>query len=147
MFQRERESYSNPVSPTVFAHVRGTIPAPEPGFAISACHVSPRLEAWRPVFDRGRLCLLRGLSRFRNIGSFRVALRKQRRSLPVLLVEKGHPLQTLTIKQAAELKAVSTKTIRRWISLGLLPAERLGPRLIRIRHDDLEAVGRRIPAA
>jgi excisionase family DNA binding protein len=56
-------------------------------------------------------------------------------------------LQTLTIKQAAELKAVSTKTIRRWIALGLLPAERLGPRLIRIRHDDLEAVGRRIPAA
>jgi len=81
------------------------------------------------------------------LSPFRVALRKQRRSLPVLLVEKGHPLQTITIRQAAELKAVSTKTIRRWIALGLLPAERVGPRLIRISPDDLEAVGRRIPAA
>jgi len=56
-------------------------------------------------------------------------------------------VESLTIKQAAASKAVSTKTIRRWIALGLLPAERLGPRLIRIRAADLEAVGRRIPAA
>lgn len=56
-------------------------------------------------------------------------------------------MATLTIKEAAADLGVATKTIRRWISQGLLPAERVGPRLIRIRPDDLEALGRRIPSA
>lgn len=53
----------------------------------------------------------------------------------------------LTVAEAARRRAVSTKTIRRWISTGVLPAERLGPKLIRIKPADLDAVGRRIPAA
>ena len=53
----------------------------------------------------------------------------------------------LTIADAASLVRVSTKTVRRWIAEGRLPAQRYGPRLIRIRLGDLEAMGRRIPAA
>ena len=53
----------------------------------------------------------------------------------------------LTISDAAEHKRVSTRTIRRWISTGLLPAYRVGPTLIRIRAEDLDALGTRIPAA
>lgn len=53
----------------------------------------------------------------------------------------------LTIKQAAARRQVSTKTVRRWISEGRLPAERIGPRLIRIRAEDLDQLGHRIPSA
>lgn len=53
----------------------------------------------------------------------------------------------LTIRDAAERKQVTTRTIRRWIASGVLPAYRVGPTLIRIKPDDLDAVGRRIPAA
>lgn len=53
----------------------------------------------------------------------------------------------LTIPDAAARKRVSTRTIRRWISSGLLPAYRVGPTLIRIRPEDLDALGERIPAA
>ena len=53
----------------------------------------------------------------------------------------------LSIAEAARRKNVSGKTIRRWIAEGRLPAERVGPRLIRIRPEDLDAVGHRIPSA
>jgi len=53
----------------------------------------------------------------------------------------------LSIQQAAAHLGVAPKTVRRWISQGIIPAERVGPRLIRIRQADVEAVGRRIPAA
>lgn len=52
----------------------------------------------------------------------------------------------LSIQEAAQRRGVTTKTVRRWIALGLVPAYRVGPKLIRIREDDLEAIGRRIPA-
>lgn len=47
-----------------------------------------------------------------------------------------------TIQDAADLKKVSTKTIRRYISQGLIEAERFGPRLIRVNLSSLESVGR-----
>ena len=53
----------------------------------------------------------------------------------------------LTIQQVATVKGVSSKTVRRWIAAGLLPAYRVGPRLIRIRAADVEALGRLIPSA
>jgi excisionase family DNA binding protein len=49
------------------------------------------------------------------------------------------PNQTFTIPQAAVLACVSTKTLRRRISDGDLKAIRLGPRLIRISSDALDA--------
>lgn len=48
----------------------------------------------------------------------------------------------LTIAQAAELKQVSVKTIRRAISRGEIQAHRLGPRLLRISAESLSTWGR-----
>jgi excisionase family DNA binding protein len=45
----------------------------------------------------------------------------------------------LTVEQAAEWLQVSTKTIRRYIEAGNLPAVNLGGRAIRIRRQDLES--------
>ena len=44
----------------------------------------------------------------------------------------------LTVEQVAEWLQVSTKTIRRYIEDGSLPAVNLGGRAIRIRRQDLE---------
>lgn len=56
-------------------------------------------------------------------------------------------MPNLTIAEAAEAVGVSQKTVRRWIASGDLPAYRLGGKLVRIHQDDLEKLGRRIPAA
>ncbi len=50
-----------------------------------------------------------------------------------------NPLEWLTIEQAAGWLQVSTKTIRRYIEAGSLPAVNLGGRAIRIRRQDLES--------
>ena len=50
--------------------------------------------------------------------------------------------QQLTIAQVAEHFSVDPRTIRRWISSGVLPARRIGPRAIRINADDLAHIGR-----
>jgi excisionase family DNA binding protein len=56
-------------------------------------------------------------------------------------------IKNLTIHQAAEYVGVNPRTIRRWISQGQLPASRVGPRLVRIKADDLEGIVRRMPTA
>ena len=43
----------------------------------------------------------------------------------------------MTVQEAAASRKVSTRTIRRWIADGRLPASRLGPTLVRIDSDDL----------
>ena len=48
--------------------------------------------------------------------------------------DRGHDL---TIAELAELKSVSTKTVRRWIAAGSLDAYRVGARLIRIRAESI----------
>ncbi len=53
----------------------------------------------------------------------------------------------LSLEQAAEITDQSIRTLRRRISDGSLPAYRLGPRIIRIKLDDLQALARRIPTA
>ncbi|WP_224278376.1 helix-turn-helix domain-containing protein [Nocardioides lacusdianchii] len=60
----------------------------------------------------------------------------ERRTIPVYL----------SLEEAAEAMSVSTKTIRRWIAAGNLPAYRCGKRAIRIKLEDLEATPRQIPA-
>jgi excisionase family DNA binding protein len=47
-----------------------------------------------------------------------------------------------TIKDAADRMKVSTKTIRRYITQGLITAERVGPRLIRVDLSSLDTLGR-----
>jgi excisionase family DNA binding protein len=53
----------------------------------------------------------------------------------------------LSLTDAAEVVGQSVKTLRRRIASGALPAYRFGPRSIRVRLEDLEASGRRIPSA
>lgn len=53
----------------------------------------------------------------------------------------------ISLEQAAEVMSLSTKTIRRRISDGTIPAYQCGRRPIRIRLDELEAALRRIPSA
>jgi excisionase family DNA binding protein len=45
----------------------------------------------------------------------------------------------LTIAQVAEKLGVHKNSVRNWISEGLLPAYRVGPRTVRIRLTDLNA--------
>lgn len=49
-------------------------------------------------------------------------------------------MDVLTVDQAAERLGVTPGTIRRWINTGTLKAHRVGPRFIRIRADDLDAL-------
>ena len=46
----------------------------------------------------------------------------------------------LTIAEAARRLKVSPLTIKRWIAQGRLPAYRVGPRHIRIKERDIEAI-------
>jgi excisionase family DNA binding protein len=52
--------------------------------------------------------------------------------------------QRLTVRQAAERANVCTRTVKRWIGIGLLPAYRLrspnGKGHLRVRAGDLEAL-------
>ena len=50
----------------------------------------------------------------------------------------------LTKQEAAEQKKVSVKTIERWIAEGRIEAYRYGPRLVRIKSESLENLGKAI---
>lgn len=52
----------------------------------------------------------------------------------------------LTLGQAAEYLGVDKRTVRRMVSRGDLALYKYGPRIARIRQDELDAVLRRIPA-
>ncbi|WP_080733924.1 helix-turn-helix transcriptional regulator [Rhodococcoides fascians] len=52
----------------------------------------------------------------------------------------------LTLEQAAEYAGISTRTLRRRISSGELPASRLGPRLVRVKQSDVDKLFTPIPA-
>lgn len=52
-----------------------------------------------------------------------------------------------SINAAAIYLNVSTRTIRRYIAQGKLPAYRVGGTLVRVDQADLDALVRRIPAA
>ena len=45
----------------------------------------------------------------------------------------------MTIQQVAESYQLSSSTVRRMIQRGQLTAHRLGPRVIRVRREDLES--------
>ncbi|MFE1663427.1 helix-turn-helix domain-containing protein [Microbacterium sp. P02] len=45
----------------------------------------------------------------------------------------------VTVQQAAEEWQVDPKTVRRWIAAGIVSAERVGPRLIRVDLNSLKS--------
>lgn len=55
--------------------------------------------------------------------------------------------EEIDVRTAASRKGVAEVTIRRWISTSVLPAHRVGPRLIRIWADDLDQIGAPIGGA
>lgn len=52
-----------------------------------------------------------------------------------------------TISEAAAHARVSRRTVERWIHTGVLPAQRFGPKLVRISATDLAHVGRPVEVA
>lgn len=48
--------------------------------------------------------------------------------------------QKISVSDAAIKTGVCSKTLRRYIAEGLLPAYRIGPKLIRVDTDDLPAL-------
>jgi len=59
----------------------------------------------------------------------------------------NHPVspEWLSLQRAALIYCVSVDTLRRRVTSGVLPASRLGRRLIRVRVADLERIFRPIP--
>lgn len=53
----------------------------------------------------------------------------------------------LTIAEAARRVPCSQRTIRNWIAAGLLPADKVGPRMIRVDPRDLDRLARPVQAA
>ncbi|MGC4933856.1 helix-turn-helix domain-containing protein [Gordonia sp. DT30] len=53
---------------------------------------------------------------------------------------KNTNTKMVTVNEAAEMLGVHRNTIRTWIASGAIRAQRLGPRMIRIRVADIEAV-------
>ena len=53
----------------------------------------------------------------------------------------------VSLEEAAEMMSLSTRTIRRRISDGTIPAYQCGRRSIRLKLDELESALRRIPSA
>jgi len=50
--------------------------------------------------------------------------------------------ELLTTKEVADRFRVTTETVRDWVKLGKLPAQRLGWRTLRFTEEDLEAFSR-----
>ncbi|ODR03914.1 hypothetical protein BHQ15_17740 [Mycolicibacillus koreensis] len=48
--------------------------------------------------------------------------------------------ELLTVQAVADRFGVTDRTVRRYVASGLIPAARLGKRLIRIRAADVDAV-------
>lgn len=57
------------------------------------------------------------------------------------------PKELVSISATARSVGVSERTVRRWISQGLIPGHRVGPKLIRVDPADVEAMLHRIPTA
>ena len=76
-----------------------------------------------------------------------VPLRPGRCTVRDSLYSLYRPERLTSVADAAAYVNVSTRSIRRWISLGLIPGYRVGPRLIKVDLADLDRLAHRIPAA
>jgi excisionase family DNA binding protein len=56
-------------------------------------------------------------------------------------------VELISVNDAALRLDVSAHTVRRWITSGMLPAYRVGRRLIKVDLADLDRVAKRIPTA
>lgn len=73
---------------------------------------------------------------------------QHRKGCPMTVQNKTRPTRRLlTIEEAAAYTSLSTRTIRRRIADGALPAFRVGPRSIRVRPEHLEQLLLPIPNA
>jgi len=54
--------------------------------------------------------------------------------------EQLDPTKYATVKEAAEMLGVNSATVRRWIDAELIKAYRLGPRMLRVKRSDLDAL-------
>jgi len=59
----------------------------------------------------------------------------------------SHARSLTDLSAAAKFAGVSEKTIRRYISRGIITGYRMGPRLIRVDLNELDALLRPIPTA
>ncbi|MGI5952070.1 MAG: helix-turn-helix domain-containing protein [Brooklawnia sp.] len=59
----------------------------------------------------------------------------------------SHSRGYATLDESAEYLGVTTTTLRRWISQGILPAYRFASRTLRLRLEDIDAMARRVPNA
>jgi excisionase family DNA binding protein len=57
------------------------------------------------------------------------------------------PPRWASLAEASEYLHIPNHTIRDWISAGLLPAYRVGPRLIQVDLNDCDRLRTRIPTA
>jgi excisionase family DNA binding protein len=57
------------------------------------------------------------------------------------------PKRPVTVAHGAQKYGLSDRTVYRYIASGLLPAYRVGPRMLRIDLDDLERLARPVQAA
>jgi excisionase family DNA binding protein len=72
----------------------------------------------------------------------------EERAWPTRLRPAMHTRRWLSQAETADYLGVTIRKIRRYISIGLLPASRIkGSRLIRIDRTDVDALLRPIPAA
>ncbi len=53
----------------------------------------------------------------------------------------------VSLPEAAAYLSVSVKTVRRMIADGVIAGYRLGPKCLRVKLDDLDTAGRRVPSA
>jgi excisionase family DNA binding protein len=60
---------------------------------------------------------------------------------------KTRPQRLTSVENAAHYANVSTRSIRRWMSQGLITGYRVGPRLIKVDLDDLDRLAVPIPTA
>ena len=52
----------------------------------------------------------------------------------------SQPGDLMTVREAASLLKISPVTIKRWLKQGRLRAYHVGPRAVRIKHEDIEAL-------
>ena len=84
---------------------------------------------------------------YTQIGRASASCKQTTKSFRRGLQSNWSPLLSLTkqpgtVQEAADYLKVSTKTIRRYITQGLVEAERVGPRLIRVNLASLDNLGR-----